>query len=130
MPSPTRTRRIAERLREELAELLQRTVSDPRLAMITVTDVEVDRELAYATIYVTAFPSQARKDEILAALEGARGFLRRELAARVPLRTFPRLRFRWDVSPDRGARIEELLSRLSGGERPPAGEPEDPAPDG
>jgi ribosome-binding factor A len=130
MPSPARARRIGERVRQELAELLQRDVSDPRLAMITVTDVEVDRELAYATVYVSAFPAEKRKDEILAALQGASGYLRRELAARVRLRTFPRLRFRWDASPDRGARIEELLAGLRAGDAAgPSPEEDGPAPD-
>jgi ribosome-binding factor A len=92
-----------------LAILLQRKVADPRLAGLTVTGVDVDRELAYATIYVTA---QDDEEEVLAALASARGFLRKELASSIPMRSFPQLRFRWDYSPDRGARVDELLERL------------------
>jgi ribosome-binding factor A len=92
-----------------LAILLQRKVADPRLVGLNVTGVEVDRELAYATIYVTA---EAEEQEVLSALESARGYLRRELAAEIPMRSFPQLRFRWDYSPDRGARVDELLDRL------------------
>jgi ribosome-binding factor A len=113
MVSEARARRISDRIHEELSLLLQREVSDPRLVMLTVTDVDVDRELAYATVFITATGGEERMEEVLHALEGARGFLRRELASRVQLRSFPRLRFRWDFSQQRGARIDELLEKLN-----------------
>ena len=112
MPSQARADRVADRIAEELAVIFQRQVSDPRFELLTVTDVEVDRELAYATVYVSSLAEQAEKEEVLAALEGARGFLRSQLASRINLRSFPRLRFRWDPSPVRGARIDELLDML------------------
>ena len=112
MPSQARADRVAERIAEELAVVFQRQVSDPRFEMLTVTDVEVDRELAYATIYVSSLSDEVNKEEVLAALTGAQGFLRRQLAPRINLRSFPRLRFRWDPTPDRGARIDELLDLL------------------
>ena len=113
MVSESRARRIGERIQEDLAQILLREVSDPRLSMVTVTTVDVDRELAFATVYVTATGSEERMDEVLEAFEGAQGFLRRELAARVRLRRFPQLRFRWDASQQRGARIDELLDMVS-----------------
>ncbi len=109
MPSETRARRVADRINRELAILLQRKVADPRLAGLTVTGVDVDRELAYATIYVT---TQDDEEEVMTALASARGFLRKQLASSIPMRSFPQLRFRWDYSPDRGARVDELLERL------------------
>ncbi|MGD8814260.1 MAG: 30S ribosome-binding factor RbfA [Anaerolineales bacterium] len=112
MPSETRARKVAKRIRAELADLLQREVDDPRLAGVITTDVEVDRELAFATIYVTAIDAAEQRDEILHALEGARGFLRSQLASRIEIRSFPKLRFRWDLTPDRGARVDELLRLL------------------
>ncbi|NIS78806.1 MAG: 30S ribosome-binding factor RbfA [Anaerolineales bacterium] len=112
MVSHARARRIGDRIREELALLLQREVDDPRLIMVTVTAVDVDRELAYATIYVTAMGGEERRDEVMTALRGARGFLRRELATKIQLRSFPQLRFTWDASQERGARIDELLDML------------------
>lgn len=112
MVSKARAQKVGQRIQEDLAAILQRDVGDPRLEMITVTGVDVDRELAYATIYVTRFGEAERQDEILAGLNAARGYLRSELAARIELRTFPQLRFRWDPAPDRGARIEELLREL------------------
>lgn len=114
MPSESRARRVADRVFRELAVILQREASDPRLSSVTVTDVEVDRELAYATVYVSTFNlgEQDRAEEVLNALSGAAGFLRSQLAKRIQMRAFPKLRFRWDPSPDRGARIDELLDDL------------------
>lgn len=115
MVSKARSQRIAQRIQEDLAELIQREVSDPRLHMLTITGVDVDRELAYATVYVSSLDAIDQKAEVLKALHGARGFLRGQLAARIPLRTFPQLRFRWDPTPARGARIDELLRGLHAG---------------
>jgi ribosome-binding factor A len=113
MVSQARARRISDRVREELAVLLQREISDPRLEMVTVTAVDVDRELAFATIYITAIgDDDDRRDDVLQALEGASGFIRKQLSARIRLRHFPKLRFRWDASQSRGARIDELLDML------------------
>lgn len=117
MTSKARARRIADRILEELAVILQRNTDDPRLSMVTVTGVDLDRELAYATIFVTALGDDDRREAVMAALESARGFLRSELAARIQLRTFPQLRFRWDASYQRGARIEELLDQLNSEEK-------------
>lgn len=112
MVSRLRLRRINERIKEELAVLLLYEVADPRLQGVSVTDVRVDRELAYADVFVSAVEGAARKDEILAGLAHARGFLSRQLAQRVELRQFPRLRFHWDPTPERAERIEQLLAQL------------------
>jgi len=114
--SKARARRIGQRIQEDLAHLLQRRVADPRLELVTVTGVEVDRELAFATIYVNAAEAQDRHKEILVALRGASGFLRTQLAGQIELRAFPRLRFRWDETPDRSARIDQLLADLKRGD--------------
>jgi ribosome-binding factor A len=125
MSSEARARRLAERIREEMAELLRREVADPRLGMVTITDVVVDREFSVATVYVSPLdPStgsgQAQRiEEILTAFRRARGFLRHELAARIPLRSFPQLRFRHDPSAERGAHIEELIASLHRSATPP-----------
>ncbi len=112
MPSKIRLQRISDRLRQELSELLLQEIHDPRLRQIFVTDVRVDRELAYADIYVSAVEGSARSAEILEGLEHASGYLRRELAARVELRVFPRLRFHWDPTPENADHIERLLASL------------------
>ena len=87
-------------------------VNDPRVSGVTVTDVKVDRELAFADIYVSAVEGAPRSKEILAGLVRASGFLRRELAARVDLRVFPRLRFHWDPTPENADHIERLLNEI------------------
>jgi len=110
--SKQRVQRIAERIHEDLSEMLIHEVSDPRLAGISVSDVRVDRELAFADIYVSALEGSERADEIIDGLEHASGFLRSELASRVELRTFPQLRFHWDPSFERAERIEQLIASL------------------
>jgi ribosome-binding factor A len=112
MPSGTRLQRIADRIRQELSEMLIREISDPRLKQIYVTDVKVDKELAYADIYVSAVEGVSRSADVLAGLESASGFIRRNLAARVELRTFPRLRFHWDMTPENADHIEKVLAEL------------------
>ena len=112
MPSGIRLQRIADRIRQELSELLIREISDPRLQQIYVTDVKVDRELAYADIYVSAVEGVSRSADVLAGLESASGFLRRTLASRVELRAFPRLRFHWDMTPEHADHIEQILAEL------------------
>ncbi|HNT53079.1 MAG TPA: 30S ribosome-binding factor RbfA [Anaerolineaceae bacterium] len=113
MPSQLRLQRIADRIRQELSEMLvMSNVRDPRLTGIFITDVKVDRELAYADVYASAVEGQERAAEILAGLNSASGFLRRQLAERVELRVFPRLRFHWDPTPERADRIERLLAEI------------------
>ncbi len=112
MPSGIRIQRIADRIRQELADMLIREISDPRLQQIFITDVKVDRELAYADVYVSAIEGTTRSKDVLAGLESASGFLRRTLASRVELRAFPRLRFHWDVTPENADRIEKALAEL------------------
>jgi len=112
MPSGTRLQRIADRIRQEFSEMLIREISDPRLKQIYVTDVKVDKELAYADIYVSAVEGVSRSTDVLAGLDSASGFIRKNLAARVELRTFPRLRFHWDMTPENADHIEKVLAEL------------------
>ena len=92
--------------------MLIREISDPRLHQVYVSDVRVDRELAYADVYVTAVEGKSRSAEILAGMESASGFFRRTLASRVELRAFPRLRFHWDPTPENADHIEQVLADL------------------
>ena len=112
MPSKARVQRIADRIKEEVSEMLLRDISDPRLTKIFVTDVNVDRELSYADVFVSALEGSSRSREILDGLESASGFIRRELARRVELRAFPRLRFHWDPTPENADRIERKLAEI------------------
>ena len=112
MVSKLRAQRIAERIREELSEMLINTITDPRLQWVSVTDVRVDRELAYANIFVSAPDGSDRKDEILEGFFSAQGFIRRQLAQRIDIRSFPQLRFHWDPTPENAERIEQLIASL------------------
>lgn len=112
LTSAERARKVAKRIFEEISVLFQREVSDPRLSSITITDVDVDRELAFATVFISTLDDSDR-ELVMDALQGAQGFLRSQLANRIPMRVFPHLRFRYDPSSAHGARIDELLSEIS-----------------
>jgi len=112
MPSKVRMERIEDRFKQILSELLLQEISDPRLHQVFITDVKVDRELAFADIYVSAIEGVARSAEILAGLNHANGYLRRGLATRVDLRAMPRLRFHWDPTPENADHIEKLIIDL------------------
>ena len=107
-----RASRIADRIREELSEMLIQEISDPRLVGISITDVTVDREIAYADVYVSALEGAQRAEDVLAGLDHAQGYLRHELSQRVDLRVFPRLRFHWDPTFERAEKIERLIASL------------------
>jgi len=113
MPSELRVRRIADRIKQILSQMLvMGQISDPRLSGVFITDVKVDRELNFASIYVSALEGQERADEILEGFEHAAGYLRSNLAKEIQLRTFPELRFYWDETPERADRIERLIDTL------------------
>lgn len=112
MVSQSRAGRIARSIQEQLSEILLFEATDPRLEGVFVTDVSVDRELAYASIYVSAIEGAERSEEILEGLVSAAGFLRTKLAQRIQLRTFPRLRFNWDPTPENADRIDRLIASL------------------
>ncbi len=97
-------------------------ISDPRLSGISITDVKVDREFTFADIFVSAVEGHERAAEVLEGLNHASGFIRKNLAERVDLRIFPRLRFHWDPTPEKADRIEKLLASLRDeGKSRPAG---------
>lgn len=113
MPSPTRLKKISDRIQQEIAEMLvYGEINDPRLYGISITDVNVDRELAFANIFISCIEGQVREEEIMQGLESAKGFLRKQLATRIELRTFPQLRFHWDPTPERADRIERILDKI------------------
>jgi ribosome-binding factor A len=104
-----RTRRVGEQIRRELAELIRDELRDPRLALISMTSVEVSRDLAYARIYVTLMGDPAERKERVAELNRAAPLLRRELGRRMRLRVIPKLEFRYDEVVEQGARLSALI---------------------
>jgi ribosome-binding factor A len=107
-----RQRRVSELVHRELGTLLLFEARDPRLASVTITDVNVTRDLQLARVYFTVLGTDSDKKEVLAALQHATGFLRTRLAAKVELRLVPELAFELDQSVEHGRRIEELLNQL------------------
>jgi ribosome-binding factor A len=112
-----RVERFNSLMREELMELLRREIKDPRLSgMISITAVETAPDLKYAKVFVSSLGGVAEKDEVLAGLTRAAGFLRSELTHKLDLRVAPELDFRWDESIEHGAHILELLDKVKSSE--------------
>ncbi|MBU0512553.1 MAG: 30S ribosome-binding factor RbfA [Chloroflexi bacterium] len=130
MVSKMRAQRVAERIHEELSILLLMEVADPRLETVSITDVRVDRELAFANIYVSSIEGSDAAPEIINGLKHASGFLRRELARKIQLRSFPRLRFYWDPTPENADHIDQLIASLPEIEPPIPPDEEERSPNG
>ena len=107
-----RQQRVADLLRTSLSNLLLFEVNDPRLSGITITEVQIDRELEYASIFVNALGEDHRQDEVVEALERATGFFRHKLSKSLDLRKTPQLRFAWDTAFEQAERIDDLLKGL------------------
>jgi|SRR5665811_591699 ribosome-binding factor A len=116
MPTELRMKRINDRVKEVLSIALLTKAEDPRLAAVTITDVKIDRELDFANIYVSALGGSEVKDEVIEALNHARGFLKFEIANEVDLRVMPKLRFFWDPTPERAQHLDELLMQIKADE--------------
>ena len=107
-----RTERVADLIRQELGELLEREVKDPRVGFVTVTNVTVTRDLRTARVGVTILGDASQQRKSLEGLAAAQGFLRRELAGRLGLRYTPALLFELDRSLESEQRVEELLRQM------------------
>ncbi|MBM13979.1 MAG: ribosome-binding factor A [Halieaceae bacterium] len=109
-----RTQRVNHYLHEELARLLQNTVRDPRIQGVSLTGVEVSRDLSHAKVFFTVMNDVTSEErvEISAVLSRVSGFLRSELAKQSSMRTVPRICFRFDESVGRGRDMERLLREV------------------
>ena len=107
----TRAERVSDAVQQELAVLIRDEVRDPRVGMVSVTDVDVSRDLAYAKIHVTFVGDHSQKeiDEAMGALNGASGYLRKLLAGSIKLRITPKLTFLFDESGRRGQHLSALI---------------------
>jgi len=111
MPGSRRPERLAEQIREEVSLIIGGEIEDPRLGVVTVTDVKLSPDLRYARIYVSAVGSDEEVRASLAALRHATGFIRHQLGFVLRMRRIPELTFIHDQTDERAARIEELLSQ-------------------
>ncbi len=115
----SRTQRVADYLRRELAQLIQLEVRDPRVGMVTVNDVEVSRDMSHAKIFVTVMGKDSAEDAAasLEALNHAAGFLRTQISKQTQMRTTPKLHFVFDASIGRGAHLSALIDRARAEDR-------------
>ncbi len=113
----SRTRRVGEQMQRELAQLIQQEVHDPRLGMVTVSGVNVTRDLSLARVYITVLGGDTDPKESLKVLKGAAGFLRHELARRMVIRSVPQLRFLYDESVVRGQELSSLIDEAVAADR-------------
>ena len=104
-----RSRRIAEQVQRELSDIIRLELKDPRVGMITLTDVEVTPDNAHARVYFTLLGETSRIVEAGAGLQHAAGYLRSQLAHRLKLRVVPQLHFEYDASVERGIRVSQLI---------------------
>lgn len=104
-----RARRIEEQLKRLLADLVRRSVKDPRLGPVTITAVEVSKDLSHARVFFTPFAGVGDAAVALEALRHAAGYLRLQLRNEMRLRSAPELDFQLDDSVERGARLSALI---------------------
>lgn len=109
----SRTQRVADFLQQELASLIQFEVRDPRVGMVSITGVEVSKDLAHARVYITVLGKETAEEaaESVAALNKAAGFLRSQVARSSTARTTPSLKFYFDESVGRGQYLSGLIDK-------------------
>lgn len=114
-----RTQRVADYLQRELATLIQQELRDPRIGMVSVTGVDVSRDLGHARVYFTAMGRDSSEEakESTEALNRAAGFLRSQLSRDSSMRSVPQLKFYFDTSVGRGRELEDLIQRAAAADR-------------
>ena len=111
-----RSERVAGSLRRELAQLIQLEVKDPGVGFVSLSDVEVSRDLAHAKVFITVFESD-KADSSLKALKRAAGYLRRRLGQEMRIRSVPELHFFHDSSVETGQRMDSLIEAAVASDR-------------
>lgn len=110
---PTRRQiQVAEEIQQIISVLLQRELKDPGIGFVSITQVDVTQDLKYARVHVSVMGSEEEKRDTMAALERARGFIRREIASRMSIRSVPEIQFRLDRGMEYSDRINRLLNEL------------------
>ena len=111
-----RTQRVADATKEVIAAVLLKDVKDPRIGMVTLTAVTVSADLRHARVFFSVLGDAAKREESLAGLRSASGFIRREVARQLGLRVAPELVFEFDPSLEQADRISQLLKSVIPGE--------------
>jgi len=119
-----RSERVAGQIRRDLAQLIQREIKDPDVGFVSLSDVEVTRDLAHAKVFITVFdPEKAATS--LQALRRAATFLRRRLGKELRLRHVPELHFLHDDSVEQGSHIDKLIEQALGADKGTLADKED-----
>jgi ribosome-binding factor A len=109
----SRADRVSGLIQEVLSNLLKKDIHDPRLKMVTITNVKMSRDLKLARIYFSIYGGNSKAEAAAKGFESARGFIKRSLARRLSLRYMPDLKFFYDDSFDYGTHIDDLLKRIT-----------------
>jgi len=111
--STIRQQRVAELLFEELSIMIGNELSDPRLSLVRVTNVEVSRDLRNVNVFVSHDDDELSKRDVVQGLRHATPYLRRQLAVRCSLRSVPELSFHYDDTPENAARVDKILRQIA-----------------
>jgi len=107
-----RPQRVGDLIREVICEMLLRDLNDPRLASVTITEVEVTADLKLATVFFSAMGNRSREEASLHGLQSATGYIRKKLGKELRLRYVPDLLFKVDQSFEYGSKIDRLIRTL------------------
>ncbi|MGK5552357.1 30S ribosome-binding factor RbfA [Actinomadura kijaniata] len=111
MVDAARARKLADRIQQIVAEMLERRIKDPRLGFVTVTDTRITNDLRDATVYYTVYGTEAERADTAAALESAKGVIRAEVGRKTGVRHTPSLTFELDSVMENAAHIDDLLAQ-------------------
>jgi ribosome-binding factor A len=120
----SRAARIADQIQRDLSELIRQEVKDPRVGLVTVTGVDVTRDLSHAKVYVSSLSDAASTEQSVRALQHAAGFLRTQLGRSLQVRSVPQLHFVYDASIERGVRLSHLIDEAVASDPGAVPEPE------
>ena len=113
----SRSERVSEQIRRELAELIRLELKDPRIKLVTITGVEVTADYAHAKVFYTSLAPADQRAELDRGLKRSAGFLRREIGRRVKIHHNPELHFVFDASVERGSELSNLIDRAVASDR-------------
>src|SRR5690625_5282994 len=109
----TRSSRVAEQMKKEIGDILNRKLKDPRIGFVTVTDVGITNDLQHATVFISVLGDESEKETTLIGLSKAAGFIRSEVGKRIRLRKVQEITFEYDEAHAHGNRIESILKKLN-----------------
>jgi ribosome-binding factor A len=109
----TKAKKTAEAIKEEVSDIINKKIKDPRVGFITVTAIKASKDFHYVTVFVSVLGDEDQQQESMQTLKNAAGFIRTELGKRIRIRHVPELRFVQDQSLEHQARISELIKQIN-----------------